>query len=49
MQNQMVAAHPVRRLGTPDDVAQAALYLASDAAEWVTGITIDVAGGSVIA
>jgi len=44
----MVAAHPIRRLGTPDDVAQAALYLASDAASWVTGLVLDVSGGAVM-
>jgi 3-oxoacyl-[acyl-carrier protein] reductase len=39
--------HPLRRLGTPGDVASAALFLASDAASWVTGITLDVAGGRI--
>jgi 3-oxoacyl-[acyl-carrier protein] reductase len=36
---------PLGRLGTPDDVAAAALYLASDAAAFVTGTTLDVNGG----
>ena len=45
----LIEAHPIRRLGTPDDVAQAALYLASDSASWVTGIILDVAGGAVLA
>ncbi|MFJ8017942.1 SDR family NAD(P)-dependent oxidoreductase [Streptomyces sp. NPDC096339] len=44
---KVAAAHPLGRLGTPDDVAQTALFLASDAAAWLTGITIDVAGGRV--
>lgn len=38
---------PLGRMGQPEDIATAAVYLASDAAEWVTGITIDVAGGPV--
>lgn len=49
MQQQMIQTHPIRRLGTPEDVAQAALYLASDKSSWVTGIILDVAGGSVLA
>jgi 3-oxoacyl-[acyl-carrier protein] reductase len=40
--------HPIRRLGTPEDVAYAALFLASDNAAWITGIVLDVAGGSVM-
>jgi NAD(P)-dependent dehydrogenase (short-subunit alcohol dehydrogenase family) len=36
---------PLQRLGTPDDIAGAAVYLASDAGSWVTGQTITVAGG----
>jgi 3-oxoacyl-[acyl-carrier protein] reductase len=42
-------AHPIQRLGTPLDVAEAALYLASERSAWVSGITLDVAGGSVLA
>ena len=40
--------HPLKRLGTPEDVAHAALFLASDQATWITGVILDVAGGSVL-
>jgi 3-oxoacyl-[acyl-carrier protein] reductase len=46
-QRQMAAMYPLRRLGVPTDVAQAALFLASDASSWITGITLDIAGGQV--
>jgi NAD(P)-dependent dehydrogenase (short-subunit alcohol dehydrogenase family) len=36
---------PLKRLGTPDDVAAAAIYLASDAGSWVTGQILTVSGG----
>jgi NAD(P)-dependent dehydrogenase (short-subunit alcohol dehydrogenase family) len=36
---------PLARLGTPDDMASAAIYLASDAGSWVTGQILTVAGG----
>jgi NAD(P)-dependent dehydrogenase (short-subunit alcohol dehydrogenase family) len=36
---------PLQRLGTPDDMAAAAIYLASDAGAWVTGQTLTIAGG----
>ena len=36
---------PLGRLGQPDDIAGAVLYLASDAAAWVTGATLHVNGG----
>ncbi|HEX3234899.1 MAG TPA: SDR family NAD(P)-dependent oxidoreductase [Gemmatimonadales bacterium] len=48
-QAALVEQHPIRRLGTPEDVASAALFLASDDAGWITGIVLDVAGGSVLA
>lgn len=47
-QQTLVDTHPIRRLGTPEDVARAALFLASDDAVWITGIVLDVAGGAVL-
>ena len=40
--------HPLKRLGTPDDVASAAAFLAGDGASWITGVVLDVAGGAVL-
>jgi 3-oxoacyl-[acyl-carrier protein] reductase len=36
----------LNRYGTPEDVAYAAAFLASDEAEWITGICLEVTGGS---
>jgi 3-oxoacyl-[acyl-carrier protein] reductase len=44
----MEAMIPLGRLGTPRDVANAVLYLASDDAEYVTGTTVLVDGGQTI-
>ena len=42
---EMASVYPLRRLGTPEDFAHAALYLASDEASWVTGIEFYLDGG----
>ncbi|WP_308377936.1 SDR family oxidoreductase [Streptomyces sp. ISL-98] len=39
---------PLRRLGQADDVAKAAVFLAGDAASWITGHTLVVDGGATI-
>jgi NAD(P)-dependent dehydrogenase (short-subunit alcohol dehydrogenase family) len=41
-------AVPLGRLGQPEDVAAAAVFLSSDAASWVTGTTLVVDGGMVL-
>ncbi len=38
---------PIGRMGTPEEVADVAVYLASSAASWMTGAVIDVTGGQV--
>lgn len=42
---RIVGMIPLGRLGTPQDIAYTALFLASDAASYITGATIDVNGG----
>jgi 3-oxoacyl-[acyl-carrier protein] reductase len=48
VQEKLRDDHPVRRLGIPSDVAHAALFLASEQSSWISGITLDIAGGSVL-
>lgn len=48
MQQRIAEGFPLRRLGEPYDVAGAALFLASEASSWITGHTLDVAGGKVM-
>jgi NAD(P)-dependent dehydrogenase (short-subunit alcohol dehydrogenase family) len=40
--------YPLKRYGTPEDIAYAAIYLLSDASSWVTGINLVVDGGYTI-
>jgi NAD(P)-dependent dehydrogenase (short-subunit alcohol dehydrogenase family) len=45
-QGRVAATVPMARLGTPDDVAGACLFLSSPAAAWVTGAALRVHGGN---
>jgi serine/threonine protein kinase len=42
---QVLAVHPLGRIGTPRDIAEAVVFLASDAASFITGTTLVVDGG----
>lgn len=44
-QNYTAAGIPLARLGEPEDIAEAIVFLASDASSWVTGQTLNVNGG----
>lgn len=39
------AWYPLGRIGVPDDIAESLMFLASDAASWITGIVLPVEGG----
>jgi 3-oxoacyl-[acyl-carrier protein] reductase len=43
--NQLVARTPLGRMGQPQDIAPAAVFLASDDSAWITGETLYVSGG----
>lgn len=44
-QENVLAAIPLGRLGTPEEVASVVVFLASDESSYITGITVDIAGG----
>ncbi|MGH9097198.1 MAG: SDR family NAD(P)-dependent oxidoreductase [Acidimicrobiales bacterium] len=44
----MGAMFPLGRIGQPEDVAAAAVFLGSSASSWITGTTLDIAGGKVM-
>ena len=48
MQAKAADGLPLRRIGTPEDVARAALFLASEASSWITGHTLDINGGKLM-
>lgn len=45
MRERIAKAYPLRRVGRPDDVSNAVLFMASDCASFVTGQTLSVSGG----
>lgn len=45
MKAAVAARHPFKGLGTPQDIARAAVFLASEDAAWITGIGLPVDGG----
>jgi 3-oxoacyl-[acyl-carrier protein] reductase len=46
--DEIAAMSPLGRVGLPEDSALATLYLVSESAAWLTGITLDVAGGRIM-
>ena len=44
-QEIMMSKYPMKRFGTPEDIANGAIYLLSDAASWVTGQALAIDGG----
>jgi NAD(P)-dependent dehydrogenase (short-subunit alcohol dehydrogenase family) len=47
MEDQIIVRHPVGRMGKPEEIAEAVVWLCSDAASFVTGHTMTVDGGYV--
>jgi len=45
VRRERTAAHPIGRLGRPEDIASMAVYLVSDESSWVTGAVLPVDGG----
>jgi len=45
VKDKIEAGTPLKRLGKPEDIALAALYLASSASDWVTGRLFEIDGG----
>jgi 3alpha(or 20beta)-hydroxysteroid dehydrogenase len=44
-EDELAAGLPLRRIGEPDDIADAAVFLASDSSRWITGTDVTVDGG----
>jgi len=48
MLDAMVAQTPLGRIGTPDDIAKAVVFLASEDASWITGQVLQSSGGLML-
>lgn len=46
--NKVLSRTPLQELGSPEDIAYAAVYLASDASKYITGVNLPVDGGNSI-
>lgn len=49
LKETMYSRYPLKRVGTPEDIAYGAIYLLSDASSWVTGINLVIDGGYTLA
>ena len=49
LKETMYGRYPLKRVGTPEDIAHGAIYLLSDASTWVTGINLLIDGGYCLA
>lgn len=49
LKETMGPRYPLKRFGTPEDIANGAIYLLSDASSWVTGINLLIDGGYALA
>jgi NAD(P)-dependent dehydrogenase (short-subunit alcohol dehydrogenase family) len=47
-EQQLAERLPLRRIGEPDDIADAAVFLAGDASRWMTGQTLVIDGGASV-
>jgi NAD(P)-dependent dehydrogenase (short-subunit alcohol dehydrogenase family) len=47
-EEQVAGALPLRRIGEPDDIADAAVFLAGDQSRWMTGHTLVIDGGATV-
>lgn len=47
-ETEVASRYPLERLGEPEDVAEVARFLATDASSWMTGETIVLDGGSTL-
>lgn len=48
LKETMYGRYPLKRFGTPEDIANGAIYLLSDASSWVTGINLVIDGGYTV-
>ena len=48
LKETMYGRYPLKRLGTPEDIAYGTIYLLSDASSWVTGINLIIDGGYIL-
>jgi len=48
LRETMYGRYPLKRVGTPEDIANGAIYLLSDASSWVTGINLVIDGGYTV-